>query len=102
MKYAYQLNNDNSVAHTLKYMGSTYQLIGDIDSALYYFNKSLNIGSTYINQLDIEKNIAKILFEKGEKDSAYAIIKNNIEKIDNYNSKYLLKWDAYLFPSLRW
>ena len=88
LKYAYQLNNDNSVARTLKYMGSTYQLIGDIDSALYYFNKSLNIGSTYINQLDIEKNIAKILFEKGEKDSAYAIIKNNIEKIDNYNSKY--------------
>lgn len=88
LKYAYQLNNDNSVARTLKYMGSTYQLIGDIDSALYYFNKSLNIGSTYINQLDIEKNIAKILFEKGEKDSAYSIIKNNIEKIDNYNSKY--------------
>ena len=88
LKYAYQLNNDNSVARTLKYMGSTYQLIGDIDSALYYFNKSLNIGSTYINQLDIEKNIAKILFEKGEKDSAYSIIKNTIEKIDNYNSKY--------------
>lgn len=88
LKYALQLNNDNSVARILKFIGSVYQLTGEVDSALYYFNKSLNTCYNPINNLDIEKNIAQILFKKGEKDSAYAIIKDNIEKIDNYDAKY--------------
>ena len=91
LKYAERLGNGNSLARILKFIGSTYQLAGEIDSALYYFNKSLNIGSTAINQLDIEKNIARILFKKGEKDRAYYIIRNNlnqIEKIENYDPKY--------------
>lgn len=88
LKYAKQIDNNNSIARILKFMGNTYQLTGKTDSALYYLNKSLNTSSSQINELDVKKSIAKILFENGEKDSAYAIIKNNIEKIDNYNSKY--------------
>ena len=88
LKYAKQLDNSNSISRTLKLIGNTYQLAGDIDSALYYSNKSLNIGLDSLNKLDVEKNIAKILFEKGRKDSAYRIIKNNLNKIENYDSKY--------------
>lgn len=87
LEYAYLLDNNKSIARILKFMGNTYQLIGDIDSALYYLNNSLNTSSSQINELDVKKSIAQILFEKGEKDSAYAIIKNNIAKIDNYNAK---------------
>lgn len=87
LEYAYLLDNNKSIAFILKNIGNTYQLAGNNDSALFYFNESLSTSSRLINKLDIEKNIAQILFEKGEKDSAYAIIKNNIEKIDNYNAK---------------
>ena len=88
LKYAQELDNNNSIARVLKFIGNAYQLAGTIDSALYYLNKSLNISSTSINQLDVEKNIARILFEKGEKDTAYIIIRENLDKIDNYNSRY--------------
>ena len=88
LKYARQLNNDNSIARTLKFIGSVYQLTGKVDSALYYFNESLNTSYDLINSLDIEKNIAQILFEKGEKDSAYHIVKNNLSKIHDYGSRF--------------
>ena len=88
LKYAERLNNSNSIVRTLKLIGNTYQLIGDIDSALYYFKNSLNIGYDSLNNLDVEKNIAQILFNKGDKDSAYILIKNNLSKIEHYASKY--------------
>jgi hypothetical protein len=88
LKYAEQLNNDNSVARILKYIGSVYQLTGEVDSALYYLNKSLDIGTTSTNQLGVEKKIAQILFKKGEKDSAYILLKNNLDKIEDYAAKY--------------
>ena len=79
LKYAQVLNN-NSIANTLKLMGNTYQLMGYNDSALLCFSNSLEIG-TYLNKLDVEKNIAQILFKKGNKDSAYIIVKNTTDKI---------------------
>ncbi len=88
LKYAIQIGNNNSIARILKFMGNTYQLTGKTDSALYYLNKSLNTSSSQINELDVMKSVAKILFENGEKDSAYNIIKNNLDKTGNYNSKY--------------
>ena len=104
LKYARKLNNDNSVARTLKFIGNTHQLAGNIDSALYYFNKSLDIGFTSsINQLDIEKSIARILFENGDKDSAYVIMKNNINKVDNYavkDSYYTLLGEFYYYDKI--
>ncbi len=87
LKYAKQLNN-NSIANILKLIGNTYQLTGNTDSSLFYFNESLKASSNDINKLDIEKNIAQILFDNGDKDSAYAIIKNNLNKIDDYSPKY--------------
>ncbi|MBR5215615.1 MAG: hypothetical protein IKV80_05275 [Bacteroidales bacterium] len=88
LKYAHQLNNESSVANVLKLMGNTYQLVCRADSALYYFNESSKMSSDCFHKLDVEKNIAQILFKEGEKDSAYIIIKNNIDKIDNYDAKY--------------
>lgn len=88
LEYAYLLDNNKSIAFILKNIGSTYQLAGNNDSALYYFNESLSTSSRLINKLDVEKNIAQILFEKGEKDSAYSIIKNNLNNTYDYGSKY--------------
>ena len=88
LKYARKLNNDYSVAIILKYIGSVYQFTGEVDSALYYFNKSLNTCYNPINNLDVEKNIAQILFKKGEKDSAYILLKNNLDEIEDYAAKH--------------
>ncbi|MBO5958436.1 MAG: hypothetical protein J6Q39_12895 [Bacteroidales bacterium] len=103
LKYAMQIGNNNSIARILKFMGNTYQLIGKTDSALYYLNKSLNTSSSQINELDVMKSVAKILFENGEKDSAYNIIKNNLDKTGNYNSKYsyhTILGDFYYYDKL--
>lgn len=69
----------------MKELGNSYQLYGQNDSALSYYNKSLKTNPYLINKLDLEKNIAQILFEIGEKDSAYILIKNNLDKIENTN-----------------
>ena len=101
-KYAQQLGNNNSIANVLKFIGSTYQLTGDIDSALFYFNKSLKISPNTINKLDVEKNIAQILYEKGEKDSAYNIIMDNLNKIECYGpaySYYSILGDFYYYDN---
>ena len=101
LKYAQVLNN-NSIANTLKLMGNTYQLMGYNDSALLCFSNSLEIG-TYLNKLDVEKNIAQILFKKGNKDSAYIIVKSNIYKTDNYavkDSYYTLLGEFYYYDKI--
>lgn len=74
-------------ANVLKELGNVYQLYGKSDSALYYYNSSLETNPNLTNKLDLEKNIALLLFEKGEKDSAYILIKNNLDKIDYYKPK---------------
>ena len=83
------LITDNSFkANLLKELGNSYQLSNNADTALYYYNESLRYNSNLTNILDVEKSIAQILFDKGEKDSAYILIKNNLNKIDNINLKY--------------
>ena len=72
----------------LKELANSYQLSNNADSALFYYNKSLETNSNLTNKIDIEKNIAQILFDKGEKDSAYIILKNNLNIITNENVKY--------------
>ena len=58
------------------------------DSALYYYNKSLETNSELPNRLDVEKCIAQILFDRGEKDTAYRLINNNLSKLEGYAAKY--------------
>ncbi len=87
LKYNLLLERNSSVANTYKCLGNSYQLYGMPDSALYYYNKSLETNSELPNRLDVEKCIAQILFDKGEKDSAYRLINNNLDKIENYSSK---------------
>lgn len=83
LKYIELLDNNHSKAIIFKLIGNTYHFHNNTDSALYYYNKSLQTNSDIFNKLDIEKSIAQILFEKGEKDSAYTLINNNIHKIKN-------------------
>ena len=85
--YSVISNNDISTARTIKCIGHTFQLSNIADSALYYYNKSLNSSIDVINKLDVEKCIAQILFNKGEKDSAYMLLKKNLHLI-NDNIKY--------------
>jgi hypothetical protein len=90
LKYKKALNCLNiikdsiSISYTYKNIGNVYQFLDKTDSALYHYRKSLEIYSGLTNKLDIEKSIAQILFDKGEKDSAYIMIKSNLEKLDNY------------------
>ena len=83
------LINDNSFkANLLKELANSYQLTNKADSALYYYNESLRTNDDFNNKLDVEKSIAQILFNKGEKDSAYFLLKDNIDKICDKNLKY--------------
>ena len=82
------LGNNDSKAYILKFLGNSYQLSNKPDSALYYYNESLRYNSSLPNKLDVEKSIAQILFNIGERDSAYNLISSNLNKIDNYYAKY--------------
>ena len=75
------------ISYTYKTIGNVYQLLDKADSALYHYRRSLEIYSGLTNKLDIEKSIAQILFERGERDSAYTLIKNNLDKLDNYSQR---------------
>jgi len=75
-------------ANVLKELGNVYHLNENNDSALYYYKSSLKVNPDLTNKLDLEKNIAQILFEKGDKDSAYILIKNNLDLIENINVRY--------------
>lgn len=85
-------------SHILKVLGNTYQLYGNNDSALYYYNESIKTDSNPINRLDVEKSIATILYANGEKDSAYSILRNNLDKMENYGAKdsyYIILGNMY-------
>ena len=88
LKYIDVVNDTYYKAVATKFIANAYQLSNNADSAMYYYNISLNANINISNKLDIEKNIAQILFDKGEKDSAYIILKNNLIKINNENVKY--------------
>ena len=81
-------DNDLFKSNTMKHIGNVYQLSSITDSALYYYNESLKICDDINNKLDIEKCIAQILFNKGEKDNAYTLLKKNLNKINNQNVEY--------------
>ena len=86
--YCESFNDNYSNSQTLKYLGNSFQLYNNADSALYYYNESLKTSSDIVNKLDVEKCIAQILYYKGERDSAFVILKNNLNKITNDNIKY--------------
>ena len=88
LKYVLLLGENKAVANTYKCLGNSYQLYNMPDSALYYYNKSLETNSELPNRLDVEKCIAQILFNKGERDSAYAMIRKSLDKIENVNVRH--------------
>ena len=89
LKYVKILENSESEANILKSLANSYQLSNKADRALYYYNESLKTSSDISNKLDINKSIAQIMFfNKGKRDSAYVILKNNLNKISKENVKY--------------
>ena len=88
LKYDLLLKQTSFVANTYKCLGNSYQLANKLDSALYYYNESLKCNSNLPNKLDVEKSIVQILFYKGERDSAYRLINNNLDKLEGYAAKY--------------
>ena len=88
LRYKLLLGESKAVANTYKCLGNSYQLYNMPDSALYYYNKSLETNSELPNRLDVEKCIAQILFDRGEKDTAYRLINNNLSKLEGYAAKY--------------
>ena len=84
----YNINDTTFVSYTYKSLGNSYQLDGKYDSALYHYNKSLKLSHNLTNKIDVDKSIALILFNKGKKDSAYIMITNNLNMIDNINVRY--------------
>ena len=88
LNYLVILNNNLSTARVLKHIGNNYLLLNNADSALYYYNKSLKTSDEINNKLDVEKSVALILYNEGKRDSAYFIIKNNLNKTSNEDVKY--------------
>ena len=88
LKYKLLLGENKAVANTYKCLGNSYHLYDMSDSALYYYNKSLETNSELPNRLDVEKCIAQILFNKGERDSAYTMIRKSLDKIENVNVRH--------------
>ncbi len=88
LEYIEKIGDNASVSLVLKFLGNSYQLNNMLDSALYYYTESLKKNKDFYNKLDIEKNIAQILFYKGERDTAFSLVKNNLTIIDNENVKY--------------
>ena len=88
LKYVNLLGNNDYKSQMFKFLGNSYQHTDKHDSALYYYNESLKYNSGLINRLDVEKCIAQILFYKGENDSAYKLINDNLDKINNENLMY--------------
>ena len=82
------LNNsvsDSISAHIMKLTGMAYMAV-DSDSSFYYFDKCMETDPTnYFNKMDINKCVAMMLFDEGEKDSAYSIMRNNINIIEHDN-----------------
>ena len=98
LRYFEILDDNNSKANVLKELGNSYQLANKPDSALYFYNESLKYNSSLPNKLDVEKSIAQILFYQGDKDTAYAIINNNLDKMISYSfdgSYYLILGEMY-------
>ena len=98
LKYVEIIDEKPFKANVLKELGNSYQLANKLDSALYYYNESLRYNSSLPNKLDVEKCIAKILFYQGDKDTAYAIINNNLDKMISYSfdgSYYLTLGEMY-------
>ena len=88
LEYVEILGNDYSKSQIFKFIGNSFHLYNMSDSALFYYNKSLKTDSNSTNRLDVEKSISKILFERGERDGTYVMMKSNLDKIDNINVRY--------------
>ena len=102
LSYIEMINDTLTLANIFKVIGNTYYMLNVPDSALCYYNLSLKTSSHAGIRLDVEKPMAYILYEKGYKDSAYQILKDNILQIHDFNllcSYYNALGELYVFDN---
>lgn len=92
LKHVRKINDHEFESIILKYIGNTYYVSDNIDSALNYYYESLKTSDNQGNHIDIQKCLALILYEKGDKDSAYYILKDNIRRTEDQSVH-----DAYCY-----
>lgn len=86
LHYFEKFESDSILAHNYKFVGLVY--IGtNNDTAKYYLNRCIELDPTNrFHKYDIDKAIAYMLYyEEGYKDSALAILRNNLDKIEHDN-----------------
>ena len=86
LHYFEKFESDSVLAHSYKFVGLAY-VETNIDTAKYYLNRCIELDtSNKFNKYDVDKAIAYMLYyEEGYKDSALAILRNNLDKIEHDN-----------------
>ena len=81
-----KFESDSILAHANKFVGLAH-IETNIDTAKYYLNRCIELDPTNrFHKYDIDKAIAYMLYYKeGYKDSAFAILRNNIDKVEHDN-----------------
>lgn len=85
LNYAKDLNDSHFLSFAYKFMGNAH-LAYNADSSLYYYNKCVDAHPNPLNNIDVDRVIAEILFyDKNERDSALNIMRNNLDIIEHEN-----------------
>ena len=86
LHYFEKFESDSILAHANKFVGLAH-IETNIDTAKYYLNRCIELDPTNrFHKYDIDKAIAYMLYYKeGYKDSAFAILRNNIDKVEHDN-----------------
>ena len=104
LRYAELTSDTLLCAVLLKNIGHSYHFLNNRDSALFYYENSLKISSNKDNSLDIYKCIAKILYEKGDKDVAYDMVRENIpeSKCNEVKCAYYVTLGMMLYEDMEY
>ncbi|MBQ2852885.1 MAG: hypothetical protein IJE76_05785, partial [Bacteroidales bacterium] len=86
LHYFEKFESDSILAYANKFVGLAH-IETNIDTAKYYLNRCIELDPTNrFHKYDIDKAIAYMLYYKeGYKDSAFAILRNNIDKVEHDN-----------------
>ncbi len=86
LHYFEKFESDSILAHINKFVGLIFTET-NIDSAKYYLNRCIELDPTNrFHKYDVDKAIAGMLYyDEGYKDSAVAILRNNLDKVEHDN-----------------
>lgn len=79
--YYFTKTNDVVLTGTYRYIGSSYHLDNNYDSALYYYRETIDLAKKH-NQLDLQSislsESAMIYYELGETDTAFSLTRESL------------------------